>query len=135
MWEKVASRSHNPLKIFPFGEKSNEVMLYGTVDYDLKDGRKASIPWAARAHLTKEEGDVKMDFYQVYLVSFWLVLYVSLLLLTYCRIQRHRIPASSCAINLNSILPSPAQCDSTEIRRILCTVFSRSLTCTALTTA
>jgi len=43
MWEKVASRLHNPLKIFPFGENVNEVMLYGTVAYVLKDGRKADV--------------------------------------------------------------------------------------------
>lgn len=69
MWEKVASRKHQPLKIFPFGSSSDEVMLYGNVDYVLKDGKQASVPWAARAHLVKEGGAVKMDFYQVYLVS------------------------------------------------------------------
>ncbi|KAF1353892.1 hypothetical protein BDV97DRAFT_291349 [Delphinella strobiligena] len=69
MWEKVASRKHQPLKIFPFGSTSDEVMLYGNVNYVLKDGKQASVPWAARAHLVKEGGAVKMDFYQVYLVS------------------------------------------------------------------
>jgi len=44
-------------------------MLYGTVDYDLKDGRQNSVDWAAHAHLVKEGDAVKMDFYQVYLVS------------------------------------------------------------------
>lgn len=68
MWEKIASRRHRPLKVFPYGSKSNEVMLFGTVHYGLKDGREASVDWAARAHLVKENGDVKMDFYQVYLV-------------------------------------------------------------------
>lgn len=72
MWEKVKSRSHKPVKVFPFGENADEVMLYGTVDYELKDGREASVPWAGRAHLVEEEGQVKMDFYQVYLVSFLL---------------------------------------------------------------
>lgn len=71
MWEKVSSRRHNPVKIFPFGAGADEVMLYGTVEYGLKDGKQASVEWAARAHLVKEEGGVvKMDFYQVYLVSF-----------------------------------------------------------------
>lgn len=68
MWEKVASRHHKPLKVFPYGSKSNEVMLFGTVHYGLKDGRKASVDWAARARLVKENDAVKMDFYQVYLV-------------------------------------------------------------------
>lgn len=69
MWEKVATRKHTPVKVFPFGPSSDEVMLYGTVDYGLKSGGKNSIDWAARAHLVKEQGTVKMDFYQVYLVS------------------------------------------------------------------
>jgi hypothetical protein len=69
MWEKVASRKHKAIKIFPFGPNSNEVMLYGTVQYGLKSGGESGIEWAARAHLVKEDGRVKMDFYQVYLVS------------------------------------------------------------------
>ena len=68
MWEKVNRRRHNAIKIFPFGSGSDEAMLYGTVEYGLKDGREASVDWAARAHLVKESGSVKMDFYQVYLV-------------------------------------------------------------------
>lgn len=72
MWEKVASRSHKPIKIFPFGSYSDEVMLYGTVEYGLKAGGNSGLDWAARAHLVKDEedsGKVKLDFYQVYLVS------------------------------------------------------------------
>ena len=46
-------------------------MLYGTVDYVLKDGAKKSVDWAARAHLVKNDEVVKMDFYQVYLVHFF----------------------------------------------------------------
>jgi hypothetical protein len=68
MWEKVASRLHKPLKIFPFGANSDEVMLYGTVEYGLKAGGESKVDWAARAHLVREGGGVKMDFYQVYLV-------------------------------------------------------------------
>jgi hypothetical protein len=34
---------HTPFKIFPFGSDSNEFMLYGTVAYTLKDGRKANV--------------------------------------------------------------------------------------------
>lgn len=69
MWEKVASRKHKAVKIFPFGPNSDEVMLYGTVQYGLKAGGESGIDWAARAHLVKDGGRVKMDFYQVYLVS------------------------------------------------------------------
>ncbi|KAJ4324642.1 hypothetical protein N0V94_001212 [Neodidymelliopsis sp. IMI 364377] len=67
MWEKVASRKHKAIKIFPFGPNSDEVMLYGTVQYGLKAGGESGLEWAARAHLVKENGRVKMDFYQVYL--------------------------------------------------------------------
>jgi hypothetical protein len=71
MWEKVSSRSHNPIKIFPFGSYSDEVMLYGTVKYGLKSGGESELDWAARAKLVKEDDDkVRMAFYQVYLVSF-----------------------------------------------------------------
>ncbi|KAI4614449.1 hypothetical protein J4E83_007103 [Alternaria metachromatica] len=69
MWEKVSTRAHKPLQVFPFGPKSDEVMLYGTVKYGFKAGGESSKDWAARAHLVKEDdGKVKMNFYQVYLV-------------------------------------------------------------------
>ncbi|KAK5110998.1 hypothetical protein LTR62_005373 [Meristemomyces frigidus] len=71
MWEKVAKRSHKPKKIFAFGSGpgAEEYMLYGTVDYELKDGRKANVDWAARAYFSREGKEVRMDFYQVYLDS------------------------------------------------------------------
>lgn len=69
LWEKVSSRRHKISKIFPFGSGADEAMLHGTVDYGLKDGRQNSVDWAAHAHLVKEGDVVKMDFYQVYLVS------------------------------------------------------------------
>lgn len=67
MWAVVASRLHTPIKIFPFGSGSDEVMLYGTVAYTLKDGRKATVEWAARANMVKKGESWKMGFYQVYL--------------------------------------------------------------------
>ncbi|KAB8343187.1 hypothetical protein FH972_022777 [Carpinus fangiana] len=69
MWEKVVSRSHNPIKIFPFGSGSDEVMLYGTVEYGLKGGGSDSKEWSARAKLVKDDGAVKLAFYQVYLFA------------------------------------------------------------------
>jgi hypothetical protein len=70
MWEKVASRSHKPSMIYPFGKGGDDVMLHGTVDYELKDGKRAEgIEWAARAKFGAENGGLKMVFYQVYLVS------------------------------------------------------------------
>ncbi|PQE13022.1 fungal specific transcription protein [Rutstroemia sp. NJR-2017a BBW] len=43
MWEKVEKRLHTIKKVFPFGDGAKEVMLYGTVEYLLKDGRKATL--------------------------------------------------------------------------------------------
>jgi hypothetical protein len=43
MWAAVASRLHTPIKIFPYGSGSNEVMLYGTVAYKLKDEKQANV--------------------------------------------------------------------------------------------
>lgn len=55
MWEHVASRSHKPEKIFPFGPNADEIMVYGTVSYGLKNGKSKQITWAMRAHLVKME--------------------------------------------------------------------------------
>ncbi len=43
MWETVASRRHTMGKIFPFGNGANEVMLFGSAAYTLKDGKKAGV--------------------------------------------------------------------------------------------
>lgn len=68
MWEKVAKRSHKPQQLYSFGVNSDDIMLFGTVDYVLKDGKGTTVEWAARAHFSKAEGELKMDYYQVYLV-------------------------------------------------------------------
>jgi hypothetical protein len=71
-WEKVATRKHTYKGIYPNPEKpEQDVMVYGTVDYGMKDGtKKEGIEWAARMDLTKDaQGNLKLQFYQVYLVS------------------------------------------------------------------
>ena len=71
MWSAVKARSHNPIKVFPFGADSEEVMLYGTADFVFKDESKgkASKEWAARAKLRKvSDEEWKLEEYQVYLV-------------------------------------------------------------------
>jgi hypothetical protein len=70
MWTRVSKRLHKPIKIFPFGPNALEIMLYGIVAYELMDGRKTDVEWAARAQLVKEEGIWKFALYQVYLVSY-----------------------------------------------------------------
>ena len=69
MWEKVAKRSHKPEQIYAFGSGSDDVMLHGTVAYVLKDDKKTEAVWGARAHMVKVDGELKMDYYQVFLVS------------------------------------------------------------------
>ncbi|CAI6084193.1 hypothetical protein V2G26_020211 [Clonostachys chloroleuca] len=69
MWTAVASRKHTIPKIFPFGNGTNEFMLYGSVALGLKNGIDAEVDWAARAQVVKSSSDGKwrMSFYQVYL--------------------------------------------------------------------
>jgi len=68
LWERVASRKHTAIKVFPFGDGADEVMIYGSVVYEMKEGgAEVSLEWAARANLVEENGVVKMSFYQVYL--------------------------------------------------------------------
>jgi hypothetical protein len=49
-------------------------MLYGTVRYVLKadPGNEVEVPWAGRVVFGDEWKGLKMRFYQVYLVSFFL---------------------------------------------------------------
>jgi hypothetical protein len=68
----VQRRKHTLLKIFPFGsagEEAREVMLYGSVEYGLKNGKELTVQWAARAVLAEYDGGLRFKFYQVYLVS------------------------------------------------------------------
>jgi hypothetical protein len=52
MWDKVASRKHKADRIFAFDSGSNEVMLYGTVDYGMKDGNKSTKEYEIPSHTT-----------------------------------------------------------------------------------
>lgn len=65
----IKTRKHTLKKIFPFGDNSNELMLYGTVDYGLKNGKSLTVDWAGRALMMEEKGKLKLGFYQVYLVG------------------------------------------------------------------
>ncbi|KAL4911259.1 hypothetical protein BDW74DRAFT_172727 [Aspergillus multicolor] len=67
LWTHVASRKHTPTKVFFGGE--DELMLYGTVEYVLKNnpnGEPTEVQWAGRVVFDFGEG-VRMRFYQVYL--------------------------------------------------------------------
>ncbi|KAJ5724282.1 hypothetical protein N7488_002317 [Penicillium malachiteum] len=70
LWTHVASRKHTPTRIFFSGE--NEIMVYGGVNYRLKANPENDVyvPWAGRVVFDlgeKSKGEVKMQFYQVYL--------------------------------------------------------------------
>ncbi len=67
----IQQRKHTLEKIFPFGsgEDAREVMLYGSVEYGLKNGKELTVQWAARAVLAEYEGGLRFERYQVYLVS------------------------------------------------------------------
>lgn len=81
MWAAVATRKHSVSKIFPFGSGSNEFMLYGLVKYTAKTGQQSTKEWAGRAELVEDaSGELKFKFYQVYLVSRWIL-------------SRHRMPS------------------------------------------
>lgn len=63
----MSTRKHSIEKIFPFSADSNEIMLYGNVEYGLKNGKEVVVEWAGRAVLVEEGGSWKMSFYQVYM--------------------------------------------------------------------
>jgi len=60
-WAAVKSRHHVLTDTYP--KSHNDLMLMGTVAYELKNGRKLKSEWAGRMYLV----DGKISFYQVYL--------------------------------------------------------------------
>jgi len=63
MWGGVATRRHVPEQVF-IGKDENDLMLYGTVDYGLRNGSKVDkVGWAARMVFV----DDRMQRYQVWL--------------------------------------------------------------------
>lgn len=63
-------RKHHLHRIYPFGAKdANDVMLHGSVDYVLHNGKDVKVDWAGHAQLEDVEGKLRMRFYQVYLDS------------------------------------------------------------------
>lgn len=61
---------HHLHRIYPFGgTNANDVMLHGSVDYVLHNGKDVKVDWAAHAQFKEVGKDLKMRFYQVYLDS------------------------------------------------------------------
>lgn len=74
MWKGVASRHHVVKKVFVNNEpgtKADEIILSGTVEYGLEDGKTNTVSWVSRMifdEKEREENDnVVLKFYQVYL--------------------------------------------------------------------
>ena len=69
-WEKVARRKHIVKGTFINPDNDKEVMLYGLVNYAMKDGStKDGVEWAARMVLADaSSGKLGLQFYQVYIV-------------------------------------------------------------------
>lgn len=66
----MKTRLHTVEKIYGWNEEGKEVMLFGNVRYGLVNGKEVVVEWAGRAELVFEGEEVKMGFYQVYLVCF-----------------------------------------------------------------
>ena len=62
-WKDVKSRHHIVTDTYP--KSKDDLMLMGTVEYELKNGRRLKSEWAGRMYLV--EGNI--SFYQVYLDS------------------------------------------------------------------
>lgn len=60
-WAAVASRHHVLTDTYP--KSHNDIMLMGTVQYELKNGKSLKSEWAGRMYLV----DGKISFYQVYI--------------------------------------------------------------------
>lgn len=80
MWDIVQERKHSVVKVFPgsfqgpesiAGDQECELMLFGEVQVQTKDGQSLVIPWAGHAVLKKdregEKEEWKFGHYQVWL--------------------------------------------------------------------
>jgi hypothetical protein len=69
MWSAVASRKHTLTKVFPArfgGPQEYEVMLFGEVAREKKDGSSGVFSWAGHGVLRKEEEGWKFSRYRVW---------------------------------------------------------------------
>ncbi|KAI5816934.1 hypothetical protein BZA77DRAFT_45873 [Pyronema omphalodes] len=68
MWAAVSSRHHVVAQTYPSSSSSSEedsVMMFGHVDYTLKNGKSLTTEWASR--MVFDETEEKLRFYQVWL--------------------------------------------------------------------
>ena len=70
-WAPVAVRKHSVYDVFVNPDKKDEFMLYGLVEYKLKDGSDGKADWGGRMvfdDVTKVQG-LQMKSYTVWIVS------------------------------------------------------------------
>lgn len=67
-WVTVGSRYHVCEGVF-VGTRENEYMAYGSVEYGYKDGNTALGHWAIRLVLAQVDGELRIAYYRVWLVS------------------------------------------------------------------
>lgn len=68
----MSDRKHTVKNIYAFGKEGDDakdIMLNGSVDYALHNGKDVTVEWAARAVFVTVQGKLRMKFYQVYLDS------------------------------------------------------------------
>ena len=71
IWANIPNRDHRAIRVFPFGNDGDELMVYGTVDYKHHDEHEKGTEWAARVKLAKEGGQIKIALYHIFLVGDW----------------------------------------------------------------
>ncbi|KAM0748668.1 hypothetical protein T439DRAFT_327936 [Meredithblackwellia eburnea MCA 4105] len=67
MWGGVATRKHTVHKVYTSDPEASELMLFGTVDYGLRNGKSVTgVGWAGRIVFAAGP-ELKMQEYQVWL--------------------------------------------------------------------
>ena len=69
VWAQIPNRDHRAVRIFPFNNNGDELMVYGTVAYKHHDEHEKGTEWAARVKLAKEDGELKMSLCHIFLVG------------------------------------------------------------------
>ena len=68
IWSHVPGRDHKPIQIYTHGDDQYDLMVYGDVEYKHHAGHQSGSDWAAKVKLAKEDGQIKMAYYQIIVV-------------------------------------------------------------------
>ncbi|CAF9939839.1 hypothetical protein IMSHALPRED_001650 [Imshaugia aleurites] len=69
IWAHVPGRSHSPIQIYTHGDDETDLMILGDVSYSHHAGHETGADWAAKMKLEKQEGEVKVAYYHIIVVS------------------------------------------------------------------